>query len=404
MVQGWSEAWELWLATSSGSARRSNANSLSEARTLLESLPPDLRGTARGDFYEAAFAWTHGKLDVACERAVAGVHERVQEMRYRSLCGLFLALSRERPAEAATWLEAAVVGLGALPIAERPKERASLQRALALAYADAGHHRRAVNVLRLVPTPHAESAIVAHDLAVRRQVLGGDLERVEPAEASMSTASMAALRSSASDAVRTRRTEAARDVATSRLPVGPTRLEAVGRSLEATAQALLRALTPASGTAWSGLGEGAQRLVLLAASLLAVYSGLGFGVATAADIVTSSHDGAIVRALGPHVALLVAVWLPGALACAVLVGGSWILSPDGARYSVRSLWLGPLLYALLILLCAMFWRGCQWVTAADADAFRAQPLGIVANALVHGLLVMGVVGLWTGRLERRRHA
>lgn len=404
MALGWSESWELWLATSKGSALRAKGSSMSEARTLLEALPPDLRGEARGLFYEAAFAWTHGKLEVACERALVAVNERVQDMRYTSLCGLILALSDARPEEGATWLEAAVLGLGSLPIAERPRERTSLQRSLAMAYAGSGQHRRAVNILRLVPLADSEAAIAPHDLAVRARVLGGQHEFVEPAEASMSTASMAALRSSASEAVRTRHTEAARASDSRQAPPAPSREAALSRALVEAVKPVTAFLEPVRGgvRTWSGGRE--QRALLLILSIVAVYSGLALGLAMADDVLKHSKSGLFARTFGPQLALLLILWLPGALASGVLVVGEWLVAPARPRYTVRSLWLGPLLYALVILLCVLTWGAFHTSLGVDTATFRSHPLGVATSIMVDALLVMGVVGLWSGRLERFRRA
>ncbi len=402
MSLGWSESWELWLTTSRGSARQPQGSSLSEAKQLLEALPPDLRGEARGRFFEAAFAWTHGKIDLACEHAVTAVNERVQDFRYISLCGLFLALSGERPEDGATWLEAAVLGLGLLPLSERPRERASLQRALVLSYADSRQLRRATNLLRLVPVPDAESGVAAHDLALRARVLGSGFEAVEPAEASMSTASMAALRSSASVTARSRRDESASAPVVRRPPPGQSAEQAMTRALVEAAAPWKAALEPVRGAlrTWNQGRE--QRGVLLVCSVVAVYFGLAIGLATADDVLRHSQQGLLARTFGPQLALALVLWLPGALASGVLVVGEWLVNPKRTRYTVRSLWLGPLLYAAVILLCVVAWRAFHESVGVDSATFRALPAGVAASLLVDTLLLMGVVGLWTGRLERAR--
>ncbi len=402
MSLGWSESWELWLTTSRGSARQPQGSSLSEAKQLLEALPPDLRGEARGRFLEAAYAWTHGKVDLACDQAVTAVNERVQDFRYISLCGLFLALSGERPEEGATWLEAAVLGLGLLPLSERPRERASLQRALVLSYADSRQLRRATNLLRLVPVPDAESGVAPHDLALRARVLGSAFDAIEPAEASMSTASMASLRSSASATAQSRRDESVRAADERRAPQGQSAEQVMTRALVEAVAPMKSALEPLRGTlrTWNKGRE--QRGVLLVSSMLAVYFGLAIGLAMAGDVLRHSQNGLIARTFGPQLALALVLWLPGALASGVLVVGEWLVAPKRTRYTVRSLWLGPLLYAAVILLCVVAWRAFHESVGVDSATFRAHPAGVATQVLIEALLVMGVVGLWTGRLERAR--
>lgn len=396
MARAWSEAWEGWLTSARGAARRGDATCLAEGRGLLQGLPGSVPVEVHDALTRAIVAWVNDKPDEAATLAVEALAGRVSEPRVTLAAGQLVARSERRTDDAVAWLERAQASLAGSPLGpgERQRELAVIRRALAVAFVGGGQAARAFALLKVVPRPESGSPQAAWDTGLRARVaglVGVPEEQIAPREASGGTASLRSQSVSVAAVHRALEQPAELD-----LRAAAPGLEGVLSRVLAVAvspgMVLLQPLRAA--VAARTRGRPAYGLVLVLA-VLGMYAG-----ASTAIVLTPT-----LASVAPWLALASLGFLPGVFAANALVLGEWISGAHRPRYSVRTLWLGPLVHGLIVLLLVASWGAFADASGMSGERFRASVPGLVTIALFDVLMVCGVAVLWIGRLEtfdRRR--